>query len=457
MGMPKVTVQTETEPALRFFHPSHPVLTTHDYTKSVYLNLLKSFPEADVIGFWEGNPMTWEGRPLSTHALLSHLWQDKAMVPLVWDYAVGESLERFLVERDHSIREFYRDLLYRNNQSTYLPGRFLLKWSYPVMKRLFNADLRDMVIRLIPYFTENLCPHHIHRRVKKTVIGEWTESVMVYITDDRFLEDVPFDSVVHAGEQVKASPGALGLPPFEEVGPLSDTRSLPTIVWTGSVEETEGIARIDGRAVAHRTDFSGFCAGHAIDLREFRVPARRCLVMDQDYFCPIRKRIVLHRGCAYDAPAHLLTIRHRKLAKYPSDVLNHLVLDLEDGAQSLSAQLEGRHKALLEKIQDKAVFRYFAGDESMTLNDEHLVKGVSAKILRGLLTAYLRDGRGEFEYREFKRDFEISLGQKNANFEVRFYRLREHLKEKCPAISLEKLGRGRFELRIKCKVGYHES
>jgi hypothetical protein len=70
------------------------------------------------------------------------------------------------------------------------------------------------------------------------------------------------------------------------------------------------------------------------------------------------------------------------------------------------------------------------GDESIVLNGEHLTKGVPAKILRSVLAAYTREGRTVFEYRDFKRDFDISLGQKNSNFEIRFYRLMEKLAER---------------------------
>jgi hypothetical protein len=64
----------------------------------------------------------------------------------------------------------------------------------------------------------------------------------------------------------------------------------------------------------------------------------------------------------------------------------------------------------------------------------------------------MREGRTVFEYRDFKRDFEISLGQKNANFEIRFYRLMEKLAGKDCGVRIEKGERGRFTLAAGCKV-----
>lgn len=234
MGL--VTEQTKTTAAPRFFHPTNPVLTSHDFTKSIYLNLLESFPPEDVASFWKSLPMQWEGQTLSTHQLLSHMWQK----------------------------------------------------------------------------------------------------------------------------------------------------------------------------------------------------------------------------CAYDAPVCLLTIRHKNSITYSSDVLNHLVLDLEEDEPPLEKTLLARHEALLGSLMESVELRIFPKDESISLNGKHFVKGVSAKILRSLISAYLKDGRCEFEYREFKRDFEISLGQKNSNFEVRFYRLVEKLEEKCPSIVIEKKGRGRFTLAVNAKLSFEE-
>lgn len=63
----------------------------------------------------------------------------------------------------------------------------------------------------------------------------------------------------------------------------------------------------------------------------------------------------------------------------------------------------------------------------------------------------------DFEYRELKRIFEITQGQKNSNFEMRFYRLVETLNEECPTIRIEKSGRGRFSLRVRGGLQYRET
>ena len=82
----------------------------------------------------------------------------------------------------------------------------------------------------------------------------------------------------------------------------------------------------------------------------------------------------------------------------------------------------------------------------MDLNGQPLVRGISAQLLRSILSSHLEDSRRDFTYREFKREFETTLGQKSTNFEVRFYRLADKLKERTGTLALVRTGRGAFRL-----------
>ncbi len=57
----------------------------------------------------------------------------------------------------------------------------------------------------------------------------------------------------------------------------------------------------------------------------------------------------------------------------------------------------------------------------------------------------LNEGRGDFEDRDLKRLFDISLGQKNSNFEIRFYRLIEKLEKQNIPITISKTERGEVQ------------
>lgn len=68
--------------------------------------------------------------------------------------------------------------------------------------------------------------------------------------------------------------------------------------------------------------------------------------------------------------------------------------------------------------------------------------------MKHLFEAHVHESKCDFEYRDLKRIFEITQGQKNSNFEVRFYRLVDKLNRECPGVRIEKTGRGQFRLYV---------
>jgi hypothetical protein len=236
----------------------------------------------------------------------------------------------------------------------------------------------------------------------------------------------------------------IDLPEFEDIAYVGDCRRPEDILWTGEFgRDAEGL-RMDGRIIARWERLSAFARRLSLDLGGLDIPDRDVLVAEEDIACPRRKRTVVYRGCAYGAPGYISRIRHKKVSRAERKFIRHIVADAAREENLFHPELERRHYAILERARRRLEFAWWEGDESMTFNGEHLTKGIPARILRNILQGVI-GGRTEFEYREFKRDDDISMGQKNSNFEVRLYRLMGTLGEKCPGFRIEKLGRGRFK------------
>ena len=94
------------------------------------------------------------------------------------------------------------------------------------------------------------------------------------------------------------------------------------------------------------------------------------------------------------------------------------------------------------------VVRYFAHDHSVFVGNDYLIKGVAGSILWTLLSEHAASGRRDFCNRELRRDPRLPLPEVGDNLETRLILLARRLAERCPAIALEKTGRGRFRLDV---------
>jgi adenylate cyclase len=96
--------------------------------------------------------------------------------------------------------------------------------------------------------------------------------------------------------------------------------------------------------------------------------------------------------------------------------------------------------------------RHFAGNDSVFLGDDYLIKGVAGSIFWNLLRDYADKGRTEFTNRELRLDSRIRLPDVSDNLEARLLLLGKRLVERDAAMRIEKTGRGRFRLRVDCPI-----
>jgi adenylate cyclase len=92
--------------------------------------------------------------------------------------------------------------------------------------------------------------------------------------------------------------------------------------------------------------------------------------------------------------------------------------------------------------------RRYAENDSIFFGEEYLIKGVAGRILWHLLECHVADGRSEHSNRELRLHPSIRLPDVSENLEARLILLQRRLEERCPALRIEKTGRGRFRFRV---------
>jgi len=123
-----------------------------------------------------------------------------------------------------------------------------------------------------------------------------------------------------------------------------------------------------------------------------------------------------------------------------------------DAVEAAPAAAEPEPAASGEPLQ----LRRFAGTDSVFVGDDYLIKGVAGAILWKLLRDHAGQGRCDFSNRELRLDPSIRLPDVTDNLEARLVLLRRRLAEQCPAIRIEKTGRGRFRLHVERPVALTE-
>ncbi len=434
------------------------LLDRHDFWRAFYTIQLEEFDAEIIFDFWKFLSFTVDGVLISGKDLVEYMWEPNRKIPQNWNYWAVRFIEPFLVKNRYPAFDFMRKMLLRINQSTHLPGHVITSWLYSQHDLVFQSEnSRELAFAVIEICTESYLHKSIHRRIKRTVESNWVISYLLYIDDPDTFSAPPYNFDLVVGTQIQYAPMIIGIEPFESVEIIADRNNLETLIWENGYEETGGKVYLSNRLIAIQSTFHDFCRTHNLDLTTYNIPNSPVYMAIENYYCPLRKRKILTKDSIYGGPAYISLVKYDSSKQISRFSLTELLEDVDKEPEYFSKELLVNHSKLLELFDEKCIFTYHSSDESITYNHNHLTKGIPAKILKHLLEIHINEGRTEFEYRDLKRIFDISLGQKNSNFEIRFYRLIEKINQLKVPIEISKTNRGKFIFKMNKSVNFLET
>jgi len=152
----------------------------------------------------------------------------------------------------------------------------------------------------------------------------------------------------------------------------------------------------------------------------------------------------------------VLFLESAKRLAFPKDVETALSIVASNAAAALALadNTSGNEQSLVTSQGNGALAgRPFSVvhhlfDDSVFIDGEYLIKGVSGRLLVHLLGLHLREGRADFTNREMRLSDELRLPDFKDNLETRLLLLRRRLEEKAAPIRLKRTGRGKLRLEM---------
>jgi hypothetical protein len=424
----------------------------NDLLKSVYATMLQEFTFEQVVEFWNNLPMEVAGKPVSQGDLFRHLWTSEKTSTKEYVARVLDCVEWFLVRHGYDVPVFMERLAFRINEGTPVPGKTLITWMKPVLKTIFFAtDLRLKVLQLMAYTAEQFIPGSYREVLRVEREGSFTLAWCLFAPDSNLSIRWPYHSELIGLKLMANAPKVLGLPPFEDIRNLSDTGIIEHILWDEKVSVEGNRMFINGEECGESVSFHAYVKRLGFNLDHLKSPDLQVTLMHKPFYCPLRKREVLHKDCAYGAPVWIGMIRYATRIDDQENALHHMIEDMED---TWGEELENRHARLLEMLAEKADFVYLQEANIMLLNGNLLIKGVPAGLLAYMLRAFRDAGKTEFFLSDFKKDTDI-LTRKLPNLEAFLEKLRDRLATRSMKVSIL-AGKGRRTLKADCPVHFTE-
>jgi len=414
--------------------------------------------------FWSGHPLEGARGSLSGADLHEMVWDEDAWYPMDWILRVLGSLESFCLRYGLDHQEFLKERMLGINGGCLLHPRACLRFAGENLGDLLRTpDVHLTMLRLLEKASNLVAAGPSMRLLRHEREGE---SLKAWVLLDMGCElpDVGFFELCSwVAMALETCPRRLGGDGFGSVRVLADLSNIEPIVAMAhrgeAPELVDGLWQVHGEVVARPVPLHEWLENNGLSwLESDRAPDSMVHVVERDWDCPLRGRRILRKGTAHGAPFGLFQIEWDLDDHSPAEAALRLLIGeaLEGSGGATWSQAERLHRELLENDRHKLRFVYHMGDETISCNGTHLLRGVPAKILQKILIAHTITGRTLFEHREFRRDPDLKLDPSNPNLESRLRILSQRLEERLPAVGIIKAGRGCFRFESTVQVEYGE-
>lgn len=424
-----------------------PPYIRNDFLSFIYRSMLDEFSKQEMREFFhrfEGDAACGSATGKAFYDLIN---DPKTILPYDFVINVLNSLETFFVSKNHQIKRFLQGNLVNYRTGSPVSTNFSIYMILPFLGALLTkGDPRVTFLKNIHLANERIRPGTLQKTVRLTKSENGYAALLVFAHDPSFsYTKEMFDGELFIALTMQYSLTRFGMEPLDGYKMLTDASSAEMRFEPGRASRSGGLFFIDGRPYGKIQDFREFLIQKDIPVpRELQVPTRDVVVMDEDFYCPVRERVVLHNACAYGAPLYSYEVFFK-----PSEKKERLLKKLSTELRfepEISALGKKLHHEFLEYVDDAHRFKYSKETMSIYLNDRYITQGVQAGILYQMISTVTQQNRFVFSHKEFTDRRDLISAPENPGFVTRLNRVSQKLSKLDSGIRIKKTGRGEFML-----------
>lgn len=427
-----------------------------NFLRYIYITQLIEFTLSEIKDFWKNNLLHIHGKVISEYETYHLLYKGIDTIEVEYVNNIINNIEAFLNLNDISLPDFLEKVCLNSSSRCIVPANEILKAIEPL---IYKVNKTVNYHNLILLMLEKVCKlefqeGHFFLAQQRNTGKEWNETIfkLEYLSEDNCFIDLE----MLIGMVIKNSPLSFNLPVFERVYPLADCRSIEMIIgqYVNNYSYQNDKLIIQGICFGKKQKFCNFLKSSHLKQKILDRSEREVIVVNQDYYCSLRKRVVLKKNCAYSAPYYLLGVKYKSSNFRPKSFLFNLIDTMKKS--NISDRILRRHRNLTDLCKTQCKISYDRKATKIYINGNLTIRGIGAKILREVITGYVFLDKKEFEYEEIRKSSYINLDPKRPALDVHIKRLSDRLRNKFHFFSINKLGKGSFRFTSDVDIKFNE-
>ncbi|MCQ2062115.1 MAG: hypothetical protein MJY99_02110 [Fibrobacter sp.] len=425
------------------------------FLQLTHIELLISYPVKDVLSLVKRDSRF-------TVKLLNDLYFEDSMIEEGAHRFILDNLVGWLYERGENPDDFVEKIVKRCASFEAVPARSVLRSYLPFISSFYSTeDVRALCLEIIP----KRYPFLTHASILRNEIVDGNREM-----NFAFRFETPGSLVSNPMRWIlgmlRVGPLLLNTPAYEQMGCVAtQTSFIEALEGRISAEMKDNGVYVDGKLVGVAKTFGDCLDEHGFKWENDIERNIACVVALEDVVEPRTGTKLIQKGCYYGAPSNILDVKFEANVKAQEPFLKLMgsVVKQEFAAWE---PIQKAQEKLLDLMNDSVSIIYYKSDDSISVNNKHLMRNVPARILRNLLREYMATGREEYENREFKREPDICMDPLRPNFESRLNRVIAHVNGSADPgkptegvkkyFEIERHRRGGFRFVPKCKIVFKE-